>query len=186
MQRVGRLSWIFLGLALLPLSACSGQPGLLSPKEDAKNLPFNDSAHSDGISPTQAFASSSIPAGTAIVVRLQSPLSSAEARLGDQFQAVLDEPVVVQGQTVVPSGTAITGRVLAAKFSVPREPGYLRLTVSSMVLNGKAVEVHTSSVFAKGSSREPARSGARPANDVQFSTGRRLTFRLIQPLPVQG
>jgi hypothetical protein len=46
--------------------------------------------------------------------------------------------------------------------------------------------VRTSSVFAKGGSREPARPGSKPSNDVKFSTGRRLTFRLIQPLPVQG
>jgi hypothetical protein len=185
MQRVGRPTWILLGPALLLLSACSGRPGSLPPQGNAQNPPFNNSSHSDGVSPTQAFASSSIPAGTAIVVRLQSPLSSAKARLGDQFQAVLDEPIIIQGQTLAPSGTEIMGRVLAAKFSGPHEPGYLRLTVSSMVLNGKAVEVHTSSVFAKGGSREPAGSGST-VNDVQFSTGRRLTFHLIQPLPVQG
>jgi hypothetical protein len=185
MQRVGRPTWILLGPALLLLSACSRQPKSFSPQENVQSPPFGNFSHSNGVSPTQAFASSSIPAGTAIIVQLQSPLSSAKARLGDQFQAVLDEPIVIQGQTLAPNGTEIMGRVLAAKFSGPHEPGYLRLTVSSMVLNGKAVHVHASSVFAKGGPREPARSGST-AKDVQFSTGRRLTFHLIQPVPVQG
>lgn len=187
MKQVGRWTWPFLGLALLLVPACSRQPGIFSPQENAqtKPLPFDSPSHDDGISPTQAFASSSMPAGTAVVIHLQSPLSSAKAHLGDQFRAVLEEPIVVQGQTVAASGTEVTGRVLAAKASQPREPGYVRLTLSSIVLNGKAVDLHTSSVFSKGGPREHLRSGAA-ANDIQFSTGRRLTFHLIQPLPLQG
>jgi hypothetical protein len=185
MKRAGPFVWLSLGLGLL-LSACSGLPGLLSPKENAKSLPFNDSSHSEGISPTQAFASSSIPAGTVVVIRLQSDLSSAGLDSGDLFQAVLDGPLVVQGQTLAPSGTTITGRVLAARASEPHAPGYLRLTLSTVVLNGKAVDVHTSSVFCKGGLRGHLNSGSSSASDVHFSTGRRLTFRLIQPLPLQG
>lgn len=188
MKQAGRWPWPILGLALILVPACSRQPGLLLPADNppTKPLPFDSSSHSDGISPTQAFASTSIPAGTTIVIRLQSPLSSVKAQLGDQFQAVLEEPIVVQGQTLAPSGTGITGRVLAAKVSEPRAPGYLRLTLSSIVVNGKPVEVHTSSVFSKGGPREHLRSGPAAANDIQFSTGRRLTFRLLQPLPLQG
>jgi len=198
MKRAGRWEWLLVGLALMWFPCCSRQPGLLPPKENAQNnpLPFDNPAHSAGISPTQAFASTAIPAGTAIMIRLQSSLSSAESRSGDHFQAVLEEPIVVQGQTLAPSGTAITGRVLEAKASEPRAPGYLRLTLSSLVLNGKAMDVHTSSVFSKGGPREHPRSassaesppnptGKTGTNEIQFSTGRRLTFRLIQPLPLQ-
>jgi hypothetical protein len=187
MKQAGRSAWLFLGLVLTLVPACSRQPGLLAPTEKAQSpLPFDSSSHNDGISPTQAFASNSIPAGTAIVIRMQSPLSSAKAHLGDQFRAVLEEPIIVQGQTLASSGTEITGRVVAAKVSEPREPGYLRLTLSSLVLNGKAVAVHTSSVFSKGGPREHPRLGSTVTNDIRFSTGRRLTFHLIQPLPLQG
>jgi hypothetical protein len=193
MKRTGRSVWVFVGLALMLFPACSRQPGLLSAKENARSnpLPFDNPPHRAGISPTQAFASISIPAGTRIVILLQSSVSSAESRSGDQFQAVLEEPIVVQGQTLAPSGIAITGRVVEAKASEPREPGYLRLTLSAVVMDGKAIEVHTSSVFSKGGPRERPRStpsAELPAgtNDVQFSTGRRLTFRLLQPLPLQG
>ena len=186
MKQAERLTWPFVGSVLLLLAACSRQPVLLSPKENPQSLPFNDSSHSDGISPTQAFDSASIPAGTAIVIRLQASLSSADSHSGEQFEAVLDGPVVIGGQTLVPSGTAITGRVLVAKASEPHAPGYLRLTLSSVLLNGKAVDVHTSSLFSKGGPREHPGSESGSANDVQFSTGRRLTFRLIQTLPPPG
>jgi hypothetical protein len=174
-----------VGLSLV-LSACSGLPGLLSPKENADTLPFNDSSQHDGISPTQAFASSSIPAGTAIVIELQSSLSSAACHSGEQFQAVLNEPILVQGRILIQSGSAITGRILAAKASEARTPGYLRLTLSSVVLKGKAVDVHTSTVFSKGRHWLHLNIGSGAANEVRFSTGRRLTFRLIEPLPLQG
>ena len=198
MKRTGRSVWLFLWLALMLAPACSRQPGLPSPTENAasKPLPFDSPSHGGGASPTQAFASSAIPSGTPIVIRLQSPLSSAQSRLGDQFQAVIEEPIVIQGQTLAPSGTAITGRVVAAKPSEPQKPGYLRLTLSSIMLNGKAVDVHASSIFSKGGSwkypmsisnagpRDPA--GSAGTNEIRFSTGRRLTFHLIQPLPLQG
>ena len=195
MIKAGRWAVLWLGLALMPFSACSRQPALLSPPENAQSsLPFDNPSRRDGVSPTQAFASSSIPAGTAIVVRLQSAVSSAESHSGDQFQAVLDAPIVVQGQTLAPGGAAITGTVLAAKASGPGEPGYLRLTLSSLTLKGQALEVHCSSVFSKGGPREysGAASGAQSPRhpvgtaEVQFSTGRRLSFRLIEPLLIQG
>jgi hypothetical protein len=172
-------------LALVTLPACSRQPQLLSGKESPQSLPFNNFSQSGGISPTQAFGSTSIPDGTVIVVRLQSSLSSAEAHSGDQFDARMDGPIVLQGQTLAPSGTVVTGRVLVAKASTRGEPGYLRLTLSSVILNNKALDVHTSSVFAKGDSRERPKSAALSSPDVQFSTDRRLAFRLIQALPLQ-
>ncbi|HTA25942.1 MAG TPA: hypothetical protein VK763_20590 [Terriglobales bacterium] len=186
MKRAGRSVWMFVGLASLLLPACSRQPVSVPPKENTQSVPFGNSPQSDGISPTQAFASAFTPAGTAIVIQLQASLSSAESHSGDQFQAILDEPIVVQGQTLAPRGTAITGRVLAAKASEKHSPGFLRLTLSSMLLNGKSLDVHTSSLFYKGGLREYSKSGSRRVNDVQFSTGRRLSFRLIQALSLQG
>jgi hypothetical protein len=187
MKRMGRSIGLVVGIALL-FSACSRQPGLVSPAENPPSkLPFDNSPLGAGISPTKAFASISIPSGTAIEIQLQSSLSSRESHPGDEFQAVLSGPIVVQGQTLAESGAAITGKVLAAKACRPGEPGYLRLTLSSVVLNGKAEDVHSSSLFCKGGARDRFSSeAAAGTNDVHFSTGRRLTFRLIQPVPVHG
>ncbi len=92
-----------------------------------------------------------VPAGTAISVRMQSSVSSASSREGDAFSATLDDPLVVEGKTIAPRGAAVKGKVLAARSSGRmHNSGYLRLALVSVEVNGKSVPVHTSSVFATG------------------------------------
>jgi hypothetical protein len=96
-----------------------------------------------------------VPAGTAVSIRLQSAVSSASNRPGDEFAAVLDEPIVVNGNTVAPRGAAVRGRVVAARSSGRlHNSGYLRLSLVSVEMNGKAVPVHSSSVFAMGGTHQ--------------------------------
>src|ERR1041385_1544583 len=81
-----------------------------------------------------------VPANTAIYVRLQQSISSATAQSGQNFSAVLDEPLLVEGQTLAPKGASVTGRVVAARDSGHlHNAGYLRITLSSITLNGKTV-----------------------------------------------
>jgi hypothetical protein len=94
-----------------------------------------------------------VPMGTAVYIRLQEPISSTTAKEGQSFSAVLDEPVMAEGQVIAPQGTLVTGRVVAARQSGRmHDAGYLRLTLSSITINGKAVPVQTSSLFVKGGS----------------------------------
>jgi hypothetical protein len=94
-----------------------------------------------------------VPANTAIYVRLQQSISSATAQSGQNFSAVLDEPLVADGQTLAPKGAAVTGRVVAARESGHlHNAGYLRITLSSITLNGKTVPLQTNSVFVSGGS----------------------------------
>jgi hypothetical protein len=178
---------------------------------NSSQLPFDRVSDNSGISPTAGFATDEIPAGIELTVRLQLALSSADSRVGDPFQAVLDEPVVVAGRTVLPRGTPFTGSVLAAKASGGlQDPGYLRMTLVSMAVDGKSIALQTSSIFAKGGSYksrktpmvkssesdgrgEVAESAVNSGSgsdlpfhpsqgDIRFSTGHRFTFRLAQPL----
>jgi len=59
-----------------------------------------------------------VPAGTALMVKLQTTLATFSNKPGDLFQGELIHPVVVEGRTVIPAGTKIEGRV--AKVSEPR------------------------------------------------------------------
>jgi hypothetical protein len=94
-----------------------------------------------------------VPASTAIYVRLQQSLYSSSAQAGQRFSAVLDEPVVLDNQTVAPRGTPVEGRVVAARESGHlHNSGYLRITLSSMTLNGKSVPLQTNSVSVSGGS----------------------------------
>ena len=94
-----------------------------------------------------------VPANTAIYVRLQQSISSATAQSGQSFSAVLDEPLVVEGQTLAPQGAAVTGKVVAARESGHlHNAGYLRITLSSITVKGKSVPLQTNSVFVSGGS----------------------------------
>jgi hypothetical protein len=92
-----------------------------------------------------------IPAGTAIIVRLLQPLSSANARAGQVFDGVVDEEISLDGQILMERGTPVRGRVVesSAKRS-GHAPGYLRLSLTEVSLEGKPVSVRTYSNFFKG------------------------------------
>jgi len=199
-------------LTLSLLCACGRPPAdNASNSADSQKLPFDRQPRSTGISPSQSLIPSAtkLPEGTPIPVRLQTALSSASSHAGDTFSATVDEPVVIDGQTLVARGTAVTGRVLEAKPSASSrgsslasslEPGYLRIVLVSLNAGGKPVTIETSSIFAKGGSREErnpatgAVSGAsqkgsqRDKNkdkDIVFAIDRRLNFRLAQTVDLQ-
>jgi len=82
-------------------------------------------------------------------------MSSASSNAGDSFEGTLDDPIVIEGQTAIPRGAAVTGRVLAAKASGRlHDPGYLRITLVSIKVDGMPVAIETSSLFVKGGSHE--------------------------------
>jgi hypothetical protein len=154
-----------LVLALALATACARQPNPAGTPEDnaaqaasdEQKTPFDRAPQKNGISPSESIlpGPQNVPAGTPITIRLQSALSSAAAHSGDPFEAVLDEPIIVQGQTIAPRGATVTGRVVAAKPSGRlHDPGYLRLTLASITVKGKALPVQTSSIFVKGASHE--------------------------------
>jgi hypothetical protein len=153
-----RLLSAFLVAILIAVGLACGHeatpPSLISgatPPEGG--LPFDRGAQDGGISPTSAVLPSGVqlPAGTTVSVRLQSPISSATARPDDRFDAVLVDPVVMDGQTLLEPGTAVKGRVVeAASMSARRAAGYLRLTLSAVSTHGKIVLLRTSSRLFKG------------------------------------
>jgi len=171
----------------------------------------------------QASNSAVIPAGTPISVRLQNSVSSASASIGEKFEAVLDEPLVINGQTVAAKGAAVTGRVVSARQAGHlHHPAYLRIALASLEINGKAVPLQSSSISvagqnhnkrnltligggagagaligalagggkgaligsAIGASAGTAGAYATGKKDVGFSSERRLTFRLTQPVSI--
>src|SRR5690349_3308232 len=65
-----------------------------------------------------AQSGSPVPAGTALMVRLDTTLATFSNRVGDPFQAKVTQPVVVNGATLIPVGATVEGRV--TKVSEPR------------------------------------------------------------------
>jgi hypothetical protein len=60
----------------------------------------------------------SLPAGTAMKVKLEKRLSTASSQSGDPFSGRVTEAVVLSGKTVIPIGATVQGRV--TKVSEPR------------------------------------------------------------------
>lgn len=198
-------------LMLTFLCACSRPPADTSSNSDSQKLLFDREPRSAGISPSRSLIPSTtkLPEGTPIPVRLQSALSSASSHAGDTFNAIVDNAVVIDGQTLIPGGTAATGRVLEARPSAnspgssherslgsslgsSQEPGYLRIVLVSLNIGGRPVVIETSSIFAKGGSREErngttsaASSASQKDRDIVFGTDRRLNFRLAQTIDLQ-
>jgi hypothetical protein len=185
--------------AILLSAACSRK--LSDENTNSDQLPFEYTADKTGISPTASLIPADLPPGTQITIRLQAPISSLASHSGDGFDAVLDKPILFQGQIIAPAGSTVRGKVLAAKASGrSQNPGFLRITLTEISLQGRVLSLQTSSIFAKGISRDRRkfRSGADAATempniartatnkDAGFSTEEQLTFRLTQPWPGQS
>jgi hypothetical protein len=165
--------------------------------DPSQKLPFNREPKSAGISPTASLISSlnRLPEGTPLIVSLEHSLSSASAHASHTFTAVLDEPIVLDGQTVVPRGAPLTGRVLDAKSAARTgDPGYLRISLETITIAGKQFPIATSSFFAKAGSHED-RASPIPEGSIMvtlpvpretvLTPDRRLSFRLTQQVDLK-
>jgi len=65
-----------------------------------------------------ASAQAPIPAGTALMVKLETTLATFSNKPGDPFHAQLTKDVIVNGRTVIPAGATLEGRV--TKIAEPR------------------------------------------------------------------
>jgi hypothetical protein len=85
-----------------------------------------------------------VPAGTQLSVRLNDPLDSERNQVGDTFHGSLSAPIVIDGETVIPSGADVTGRVVNVQ-SAGRFAGQslLTLELTSLSVNGKTYNLQT-------------------------------------------
>jgi len=65
-----------------------------------------------------AQASSPVPAGTALMVKLETTLATFSNKAGDPFRGQLTQAVQLNGKTIIPAGTVVEGRV--TKIAEPR------------------------------------------------------------------
>ncbi len=137
----------------------------------------------------------SLPAGTLITVRLENALSISSARPGDTFTSSLDGTINIDGETLIDRGARVSGTIESAQPSVDRpglspDPGYVRLTLKSITVGGKALALQTASLFAKGAVQSSplsntsshGRNSDSLSPDLWVPKDRRLTFRLTAPV----
>ena len=92
-----------------------------------------------------------IPAGTQLTIRLNDPLDTEKNQVGDSFHGTLGAPIVMNDETVIPSGADVVGRVVDVK-SAGRFAGNsaLKLELNSLSVNGKTYNIQTSQWSREG------------------------------------
>lgn len=107
-----------------------------------------------------------IPSGTAITVRMTDAVDSRVAHLGQTFRASIDEPVVINGQTVIPRGADAVAKLVEDQQSGKFEgKTVLTLALTDISINGQMIDTTTGSVSQASGSR-----GARTAKVVGGTT----------------
>jgi hypothetical protein len=100
-----------------------------------------------------------IPAGTVLNVRMIDGVDSEVSQVGQTFQASLDDPIMVDGETAVPRGADVVAKLVEDKQS-GKISGRTELTLDlvSIRVNGRTVDLNTEEVKTSSESRT-AKSG---------------------------
>ncbi len=110
--------------------------------------------------------------GTQIHLVLLNGLSTAVARDGDPFTAVVSEPVYIGGQLLLPAGAHVFGQVGTVvkpkRFSLFRGQAAMNLTFRSIEVDHREIPVQMSILAIQGGS---AQSNGGKRKDVKLEEG---------------
>ena len=134
-----------------------------------------------------------LTAGSALVVELVAPLSSATSHLGDRFAFRVVEPIKIDGAQVVGAGAMGEGEVIdAAHAGMAGAAGKLVLSARRIDLDGRSAPVRGLTLMAAGQRRVGLVSGALlvpyvgvsalliRGGEVEVPAGTRYSVKLAQ------
>ena len=98
------------------------------------------------------------PAGTVVVVRLATEVSSATAQVGNRFHGFLDQDLAANGRMMAPHGTKVYG-VVSAVDSGSKMKGQptLSVTLTDMEAGGRVRPIKTQPVSVSGGTASGAK-----------------------------
>jgi hypothetical protein len=116
--------------------------------------PVRDMAAAPSPRVSSAVAPITLPSGTPITIRTTTVIDTDRNRVGDPFDATIEDPVIVDNQTIFPRGTLVKGRIAYSKES-GRISGQsqLVLELTEIDANGKRYTLNTTDYTEVGSSR---------------------------------
>ncbi len=139
---------------------------------DVAALEFGSTAPAPAAAPAPAPARSSsprsrrapegvtVPAGTQISIRMIDRIDAKVTAIGEQFRASIDDPVVVDGETVIPRGADCTVQVMRAESGGRmRGRDELALTLFDITVKGQTYAVTTN--YAELQSRSEGKETAK-------------------------
>jgi hypothetical protein len=105
-------------------------------------------------SPGATLSTADIPAGTTLTVRLIDPVDSETDKIGQTYRASLDEPVVLNGETVAPRGADVVAKLVDDKQSGKLSgQTVLTLDLVSISVGGKMRDIDTQEVTQASANR---------------------------------
>ena len=134
----------------------TSEPAPLAPRADSGKVFRPDTTST---APPAVRSAAELPAGTNIVVRMIDGVDSQTNSVGQTFAASIDEPVMLNGDSVIPRGADVVVKLVDSKES-GKLTGRSELTLDlvSVKVNGRPVDINTQTV-----SRESASRGERTA-----------------------
>ena len=92
-----------------------------------------------------------MPAGTLLIVRMASTVSSTSAHVGDRFQGFLDHDLAVSGRVVATQGSRVFGQVVSVdKGDKMKGQPALGVALTDIEVGGHVVPITTQPLVAKG------------------------------------
>ena len=132
----------------------SRNPVLRPAESSGTPPPPSTSARVAGATTRTGSMASEIPAGTTIAVRMIDDVDSERDSTGQEFRASVDEPVILDGRTVIPKGANVTAKLVAVKESGQLTGRtMLTLDLTAIQINGRMVDVLTQEVTQQSESR---------------------------------
>jgi hypothetical protein len=117
--------------------------------------------------PARRPAAVMVPAGTTVIVRLSDEVDVDVAHAGMTVRARVDDPVMIDGEIVIPRGAlAVVQAVHVAQSGQFKGSDQVSLKLNSVSFGGRSYQVATDYATMEGSSR-----GARTARRVGGSAG---------------
>ena len=118
-------------------------------------------------SPAAAPKPVTVPAGTALNVRLTQAIDVDVSQAGQTFKAIVDDPVMIGGSVVIPRGASATVQAVQVQQSGKMKGSdKISLKINSIGFGGRVYEVVTGYVEAKGKGE-----GKRTARKVGGGAG---------------
>jgi len=111
------LTFVLGGMAAAQQDSSNRKPSAYV-DSSAANSSVAPATQSPVLTPRTSGESVLLPVGTAIYMKLQDTVSTSSSRPGDPFTATVTQAVQVNGQTVIPVGATVQGRI--TRLSQPR------------------------------------------------------------------
>lgn len=182
-----KLSLAAAALGFLTVAGCSGQPGMVANSQSAQAAGGAAAKAAMGtaadpgtaVKPLQLVT---LPEGTALTATVEQTLASDKNHWGDSFTANLTKPVSLDGKTVLPRGTEVTGRVQKVKKHE------LKVVLTSVVVHGVYCDLATNSRRPSDKDQPKNKNQRRKKDNSKLSARTRLTFKLAKPatIPVKA